>query len=228
MFRGIVNHMHITDYKTYVFDCDGVLLDSNKIKSQGFYDVTLKYGKESAEKFLYYHKQHGGISRFEKFKYFFTDILEMEVNETEYQELLYEYGNKVLDDLMQCELTTSMQEFLRVLPKDCTKIIVSGGMQIELRHIFEKRKMATLFDGIYGSPDTKRDILKRELNEGRITYPAVFFGDSLLDYQVAKAFDMDFVFLSEYTEFGEWERFFDDKPIQIYRNFSVLLESQKV
>ena len=35
-------------YSTIVFDCDGVILNSNKIKTDAFFNATIKYGQEKA------------------------------------------------------------------------------------------------------------------------------------------------------------------------------------
>ena len=63
--------MELSKYKTWFFDCDGVLLDSNQLKSDAYYQVGLPYGKENAQALVEYNKRLGGVTRFEKFKYFF-------------------------------------------------------------------------------------------------------------------------------------------------------------
>ena len=40
------------DYKTWLFDCDGVILDSNKIKTESYYELALPYGKDKADKLI--------------------------------------------------------------------------------------------------------------------------------------------------------------------------------
>jgi hypothetical protein len=47
--------------KSYVFDYDGVALNSNKIKTQAFYDVAKVYGHDIAQALKGYHVQNGGI-----------------------------------------------------------------------------------------------------------------------------------------------------------------------
>ena len=54
-----MNKINLNLYKTFIFDCDGVLLNLNKIKSNAFYLSTLKYGLEIANEFLDYHKNGG-------------------------------------------------------------------------------------------------------------------------------------------------------------------------
>ena len=52
----------IREYLTLVFDCDGVLLDSNKVKTDAFYKSALPYGENAANELVSYHKENGGIS----------------------------------------------------------------------------------------------------------------------------------------------------------------------
>jgi len=65
----------LNQYKTLVFDCDGVVLDSNQVKTQAFFDVAKQYGLEAANKLVEYHVLHGGVSRYKKFEYFIQVIL---------------------------------------------------------------------------------------------------------------------------------------------------------
>ena len=62
--------MKITDYKTIVFDCDGVVLDSNKIKTQAFFNSAISYGEIKAQELVNYHIERGGVSRYKKFEWF--------------------------------------------------------------------------------------------------------------------------------------------------------------
>jgi len=62
--------LDLLKYDYLIFDCDGVILDSNRLKSQAFADALLDEPPERIKAFVRYHKQHGGISRYEKFRYF--------------------------------------------------------------------------------------------------------------------------------------------------------------
>ena len=57
-------------YQNLIFDCDGVILNSNKIKTNAFFAVALPYGQTAAQALVDYHLQNGGISRYRKFEYF--------------------------------------------------------------------------------------------------------------------------------------------------------------
>ena len=64
----------LNSYKNLIFDCDGIILNSNKIKTEAFREVVFHYGNEAAEELVNFHVMNGGISRYEKFNYFFETI----------------------------------------------------------------------------------------------------------------------------------------------------------
>jgi phosphoglycolate phosphatase-like HAD superfamily hydrolase len=78
---------------------------------------------------------------------------------------------------------------------------------MELREVFKKRGLYEYFYEIFGSPDNKEVILKRELESGNIQRPALFIGDSKYDYKVAKQFNIDFLFSYGWTEITDWTNF---------------------
>ena len=65
----------INSYKSIVFDCDGVILNSNSIKTQAFYDTTAFLGVDVANELKNYHLANGGVSRYYKFDYLLNSIL---------------------------------------------------------------------------------------------------------------------------------------------------------
>ncbi len=101
-------------------------------------------------------------------------------------------------------------------------MIVSGGDQGELREVFEARGLSHYFSGgIFGSPTDKQEILSRELNCGNLVLPAVFLGDSRYDYESAMKFGLDFVFISQWTEFSGWQEYFADQPTAVVHYESI-------
>ena len=195
---------NIIEYQTLVFDCDGVVLNSNKIKTQAFYEATKHFGHEPAQALVDYHVQNGGISRYAKFEYFITQILKQELDESLNQDLLQRFAEAVKNGLMTCEVAEGLDE-LREKTKHANWLIVSGGDQSELREVFAARGLDKYFNGgIYGSPDTKDEILAREKKQENITGSALFFGDSKYDYQAVQSAELDFVFISDWTEIIDW------------------------
>ncbi len=223
----------VTDYKTLIFDCDGVVLDSNKVKTEAFYRATLSYGEAAAQAMVDYHVANGGVSRYKKFSYFLEEIASRSVLNYAKQSnsaeqipyldmLLHAYANHVREGLLICEVAPGLAA-LRKHARDARWLIVSGGDQAELRDVFAQRGIAAWFDGgIFGSPDTKDEILARELASGNIQQPALFLGDSKYDYQAASAAGLDFVFLSGWSEVERWEAWVKQKKIKSVASISEL------
>ncbi|MCF7988640.1 MAG: HAD hydrolase-like protein [Methylovulum sp.] len=213
----------MNSYLTFVFDCDGVVLNSNKIKTQAFYDVTKVYGHEAAQALKDYHVQNGGISRYAKFTYFITGILGKALVQVELDELLNNFACEVNNALLTCDVAEGIDK-LRERTRHAKWLIVSGGDQEELREVFAARGLDNYFDGgIFGSPDTKDTILEREINNGNILKPALFLGDSQYDYQAAQAVGLNFLFLSKWTEVKDHQTWCETNRLCVKRELSELL-----
>ncbi len=57
-------------FKGIIFDFDGVIVESLHIKSNAFKQIYMPYGEEIANQVVKHHEANGGISRFNKFKYY--------------------------------------------------------------------------------------------------------------------------------------------------------------
>jgi len=212
----------ITEYQALIFDCDGVILNSNKIKTQAFYDVANVYGHEPAQALKAYHVQNGGISRYAKFEYFIADILKKTLDKMELQQLLDNFAYEVKKALMTCEVADGL-DLLRKKTRYAKWFIVSGGDQGELIEVFAARGLDSYFDGgIFGSPDDKDAILANELKNNNITQPALFLGDSKYDYQAAQTAGIDFTFLTDWTEVRDWQSWINENNLKKCRNLTDL------
>ena len=170
-------------YKSIIFDCDGVILNSNRIKSKSFFSIAQKFGNKNAKALLEYHIENGGVSRNIKFKYFITDILKKRFSEKLYSELLDNYSVYVFDKLSDCEIADSLYKIRKKNKKKW--YLVSGGNESEIKKIFQFKEIYNFFDGgIYGSPKSKDIIFNELIDNKKIEFPAIYFGDSKYDYDV--------------------------------------------
>ena len=202
--------MDLSYYKTLVFDCDGVILNSNKVKTKAFYEAALPYGEYEARELVAYHIKHGGISRYTKFETFLRDIVKIPITAQALDQLLGSYASEVQHGLLHCE-TASGLEALRDATSHARWAVVSGGDQAELRSVFAQRNIDLWFDaGIFGSPDDKDTILAREFGSGKLVRPAIFLGDSRYDHEAAIRAKLDFVFVSGWSEFHGFEAYCKD------------------
>lgn len=202
-----MNQFELSRYRTFIFDCDGVLLDSNRVKTSAFFAAGLSYGEEAANRLVEYHRRNGGVSRYKKFEYFLRKIVCAPDSSDALSELLKIYAHEVHKGLSVCTVSKAVTA-LGQIDDEIRKLVVSGGDQDELREIFREREINSIFNcGIFGSPDTKENILDRELKNGNIKLPALFLGDSRYDYEAANRFDIDFLFVSDWTEFDDWREY---------------------
>lgn len=212
----------VKNYKTLVFDCDGVILNSNNIKTEAFYHAAKIYGHEAAQELKNYHVKNGGISRYRKFEYFLTEILGEEAQQKKLNKLLDRFSRKVKDDLFICDIAGGIKQLKKRTPH-ANWLIVSGGDQNELRSVFAGRDLNKYFDGgVFGSPDTKETILNNEINLKNIAYPALFIGDSKYDYTAARAVNIDFIFVSDWSEVVDWEEWVNKNQLDHVRTISDL------
>lgn len=212
-------------YKTFVFDCDGVVLDSNKVKTQAFYQAALPYGEAAAQALVEYHVTHGGVSRYKKFAHFLNDLVPEyapAINGPDLDSLLAAYAAAVQEGLLQCQIAPGLAE-LRAATPNARWLIVSGGDQAELRRVFSSRGIADFFDGgIFGSPDSKDVILARELERNNISQPGLFLGDSKYDFQAANAAGLDFLFVSIWTDVRDWREWSSQCKVKVIGNIKEL------
>ena len=102
--------------------------------------------------------------------------------------------------------------------------MASGGVEKELRDVFQNRSIVDLFDGgIYGAPMTKDKILTSLVNNNHIKFPVLFLGDSKYDHKVARKSKLDFLFVSGWSEFKDWRNYCNRNKILSIKSLCDLL-----
>lgn len=191
--------LNLNNYELYVFDCDGVILDSNQLKSKAFRLTLEDYPKNYVDYFIAYHELNGGISRHIKFEYFLRNILEKQNFQEELSALLKKFSLVSMEILFkEAKLIPGVRDFLKKLNKEKKYVIVcSGTDEIDLKEILASKNIDHYFSHIYGSPKTKKEILLKALTEYKNhKIQGIFFGDAYSDYEAAKKFQLDFIFVS--------------------------------
>ena len=225
--------LDLSRYATFIFDCDGVVLDSNRVKTDAFFAAAKPYGADCAAALVDYHRLNGGVSRYVKFAYFLDDIVPKLIPDLAprndlpgLDDLLLAYSLEVSEGLRTCQVAEGLRQ-LRAASTGASWLIVSGGDQEELRGVFADRGIFDYFDGgIFGSPDDKDFILAREMKRGNLKSPGLFLGDSRYDFYASKAAGLDFVFVSGWTEFSDWKQFANAQELHVVENLTGLLTSQ--
>ncbi|MBC7755963.1 MAG: HAD family hydrolase [Bdellovibrio sp.] len=220
----------LSAYKTIVFDCDGVVLNSNQTKIDAYFAVAKKMGgtDAQAQAFVDHHVAKGSFPRNGKTEYYLTEIVKQPVTDAIMQQYMQAFEDVLDVTLMQCEIAAGLDTLKAATPQ-ATWMLLSGGDQAELRRIFSRRtvgnvNLGQLFEaGIFGGPDKKDDVLAREITNGNLKFPALFVGDSKYDHQAASRAGLDFVFLSDWTEVSDWQVYCTENKITALRNIAQLL-----
>lgn len=180
--------------KTIIFDFDGVILESAKIKTEAFADVVKDYPKEQADAFVDYHMSHMGISRHVKFQYFIENILHKEYDATLEEKLAKKFSDIVFSRVMTCPFVPGAREFLERNHQKYHMYIASGTPIEELHQIIDGRELGKYFWKVYGTPAKKEEIVEEILNENSYKREeTIFVGDAITDLNAAKSAKLKFV-----------------------------------
>ena len=173
--------------KTILWDFDGVILDSMKIKGDGFVKLFSSYGVENTKLLESYHYSNGGISRFKKIRYFYNCILKVEVSEEKVLELSNEFANIISPRLFEKNaLILETVEFIKKNYKKYNFHIVSGAEHEELNLLCKNFELDRYFLSIDGSPTEKKLLVKNILEKrAYLKSETILIGDSINDYNAA-------------------------------------------
>lgn len=225
-------NLDLAKYKTIVFDCDGVVLNSNKVKVQAYFNVAKRMGGSDAQAqaFVEHHVSKGSFPRNGKIEYYLNNIVKQPVTKALVQQYIATFEEILDKTLMECEIASGLLA-LKMATPSARWMLLSGGDQAELRRVFPRRNveghnLASLFEvGIFGGPDIKQEVLAREKANANLQMPALFLGDSKYDYQAATKAGLDFVFLSDWTEVPDWQVYCHENKITALPNVAALLHS---
>ena len=182
------------NYKHLIFDFDGVLVESNEIRFNGFRSLFCNYPSYEVEKLIQFSRANGGLSRYKKIRYFFEEILNEPISVDNIQALAKQYSNLVKQKVISAEPVIGSLEFLSSYKDKCDFAIVSGSDQEELREVCQVRRISDYFVEILGSPESKESnllLLIAKMHWGKES--CLFIGDSLNDLDAAQTCGIDFI-----------------------------------
>lgn len=186
-----------------IFDCDGVLLVSNRLKTRlfaatasaaGFSDADVVwFGRHVAANF--------GTSRYRLFETLLNKPDLSVRPAATVESLTSAYAERLASDYVRSPTTPGMVAILSGLQQAGHRMfVVSGSDEEELRALMRTRGFDRFFAGIYGSPRAKADNL-RDLLGRESTHHAspVFVGDAVADFEAARSVGATFVYMSHFS-----------------------------
>ncbi|MDD5173447.1 MAG: HAD hydrolase-like protein [Candidatus Omnitrophica bacterium] len=180
--------------KAIFFDFDGVIVESTDIKTEAFARLFEPEGANVVKKVVAYHIGNMGVSRFDKFRFIYKEILHRELNDNEFDMLCKKFACLVVNAVIDAPYVKGAKEFLERESAAYAFFVVSATPQDEIVDIVRRRGLAGLFKFVYGAPLTKSEAVRRTLREENILPGnTVYVGDAMSDYLAAKDNGVKFI-----------------------------------
>ncbi|MBZ9566293.1 HAD family hydrolase [Modicisalibacter tunisiensis] len=181
-------------FDALVFDCDGVILDSARLKRSTFADFYHDQPPALYQAVLAYLARGGGQPRDVKFHHIEAHILGRPVDDKRIRELSTAFAERIEAQVAETPALPGAVAFLERWRGRLPLYLLSATPQAELRRIIVARGLDALFDDVLGAPPDKVSGL-RNLLDYRNHEPArtVMIGDSYNDYRAARSNGTHFV-----------------------------------
>ncbi|KSV68993.1 hypothetical protein N183_30765 [Sinorhizobium sp. Sb3] len=141
-----------------------------------------------------YAEANGGMSRYEKFRYFERHVFKRSLSEGRLGELCSQYRAAVEVAVASARFIDGALEAITRLEGLVAQHVVSAAPEDELEQTLTVRGIRKHFKSIGGAPKTKLDEFRRILSEDRVRPNNVLaIGDSLSEYRAASELKMPFL-----------------------------------
>ena len=182
------------EIQAFFFDFDGVLADSVEVKTRAFAVLFEPYGAEIVAKVVDHHRRHGGMTRVEKFCYYYREFLKDTLTDKMLSDLCFQFSQLVVDEVVKSPEIKGARAFLTEWHDRLPCFVISATPDDEIRKIVRRRGLEGFFKEVLGSSASKSENLKILLNKYALE-PArcIFFGDAESDYRAAKNCGVEFI-----------------------------------
>lgn len=180
----------------WVFDCDGVLLDTVKAKVAAFRAWVPEEHASLREDFNRYNLAAFGRSRRVQLRHFHEVMLGRSITEGFLDAEVARFARLNLEAVRRAPWLPGSREFIELAANRGTPLFVlSGTPEPELRDLLQHHGVTEHFREIIGSPATKVDGLKRIVaGLGAAPSDVWFVGDATHDYDSAREAATNFIY----------------------------------
>ena len=180
--------------ETILWDFDGVILDSMKVRDWGFEEIFKSFDENDVSLLLEYHNKNGGLSRYVKIRYFYEEVLGKNITEEEVLNYANNFSLLMKEELINPKnLIKDSLKFIKENYKNYKFHIVSGSDQEELRFLCKELNIDNYFISIYGSPIPKNKLVKDLLKAHNYDVEKTcLIGDSMNDFEAASINNIKF------------------------------------
>ncbi len=181
-------------FKTVIFDFDGVILDSARLKTAAFAEVYCAEHPDRISKVVSYQEEHGGIGRQQKFEYFEREVFGRPGDSETVDRLCQRFARIIDEAMLDCAFIPGAPEVLARLENVVPMHVVSGMPDKDLHQVIDRRGLSRYFRTISGSPKSKyTEFLQIMEMEGSEASECLAVGDSLTEFHAARRIGMPFL-----------------------------------
>lgn len=207
---------NMSKIKAVIFDFDGVIAESVNLKTEAFSEIYRSYGNEIVEKVVKHHETNGGISRYEKFKFYHENFLKESIDENKILELSNTFTELVIQKVIDAPYVPGAHEYILSRFQKYDLFISTGTPTEEINIILKARNLSQYFRDVFGAPEKKEMHVKTILSRNNYSPDQVLFiGDSVNDRDASRMNHITFI-----------GRYTTDKDIKhekyLFNNFSEL------
>jgi len=188
------------EYDLIIFDCDGVILDSNQLKVNAMKNALIEVGCSNSEvvKCSEFFANNFGKSRFYHIDYFIDNLIDMKGKDDDEtrDSILKSFSAQCCELYMQASEAEGVNDVLKRVK--AIKCVASGSEQNELQKVFKQRELSQYFSLILGSPTKKVDLVQKIILETSYSR-AVMIGDAISDLEAASLNGIDFIYYSPFS-----------------------------
>lgn len=171
--------------RTLILDLDGVILESVAVKTEAFRKL-FSYVPDHVDEIVQFHLDNGGMSRFDKFRYIYNNILKADLPQNKFEELSEKFALIVLDEVIKTPFVFGAHEFLEEFHAIIPLYVVSATPEKELIQIIQTREMSHYFRKTFGAPRKKTECINEIITlTGSPLESVIFVGDAKNDLDAA-------------------------------------------
>jgi phosphoglycolate phosphatase-like HAD superfamily hydrolase len=179
--------------RAVILDFDGVLLESNDLKTRAFDAVFARFPEHHAAMMAFHHA-NVSASRYDKFRYLVTSKLGKPADDTLVDDLAASFSEATRRHLAACPWVPGAEAFLRRVKGRLPIYLASMTPQQELEDAVAHRGIADIFTAVYGCPPwAKAQAIADVVAHEGGGHGVVFIGDSAGDQRAALAAGVEFI-----------------------------------
>ena len=175
----------IDRFNTVFWDFDGVIKESVPVKTEAFFQLFLRYGRDVAGRVREHHLKNGGMYRFEKIP-IYLEWCGQAPTKRLVAENCDEFNRLSLQGVIDSPWVPGVEAYIRTNSHDQVFFIVSATPRAELGMILERLEIQDCFSGVFGAPTSKSSAIRTVLQTSGVSpNECLMIGDARSDLKAA-------------------------------------------